>query len=378
MALSAIMLSSALLCMIVGANLLLQETQEEPKLFIGVDVASGNETCVYKVADAIEDFANLIIIGSLDVTEDTEVLTRVCNYLYQKDFYFIVYVGFSDEGLFPPRGPDPYFFNTTAKQWGDKFLGVYMFDEAGGKQIDQDHAPVVKADNYTDAAQRYVFNLNEALEAYVHYYRSPNLRLYTSDYALYWYDYLAGYDVVFGEFVGTQSRSVAVSLCRGAANVLGKDWGVMITWQHEPTHFIETPEQLYSDMVLAYENQAKYIVVFNGYENLTRPTPLGTLTEEHLEVMRQFWDYTQNNPHSESDIADTAYVLPSDYGYGFRGPNDRIWGLWEADTLSPQIWNTTSDLLTTYSNRLDIVYENKVGDQTISLQYDKLIFWNDA
>lgn len=375
---SAITLVVALLLISVGANLLTDEKQEEPTLFIGVDIASGDESCVYRVADAVAGVANLIIIGTLNVTQDTLALTRVCDYLYQRDFYFIVYVAFAVEGLFPPRGPDPEFFNTTAKQWGNKFLGVYMFDEPGGKQIDLSHPTAPEADNLTDAAMTYTYNLKEALDAYVHYYGFPELKLYTSDYALYWYDYLAGYDVVFGEFVGNQSRQIAASLCRGAAHTLNKDWGVMITWQSSPQQFIESPENLYNDMVLAYNNYAKYIVVFNGFENLTRPTPLGTLTEEHIEVMRQFLNYTKNNPRSEIYPAETAYVLPRDYGYGFRGFDDRIWGFWEADTLTLQIWNTTNKLVDTYGTQLDIVYENLINDQPIMLPYNRLIFCNST
>lgn len=132
---SAITLVVALLLISVGANLLTDEKQEEPTLFIGVDIASGDESCVYRVADAVAGVANLIIIGTLNVTQDTLALTRVCDYLYQRDFYFIVYVAFAVEGLFPPRGPDPEFFNTTAKQWGNKFLGVYMFDEPGENKL---------------------------------------------------------------------------------------------------------------------------------------------------------------------------------------------------------------------------------------------------
>jgi hypothetical protein len=70
----------------------------------------------------------------------------------------------------------------------------------------------------------------------------------------------------------------------------------------------------------------------------------------------------------------TAYVLPEDYGYGFRGPNDQIWGLWGPDELSLMVWNDANSLLTSYGAKLDLIY------QTIELgeaqQYEKLIFWN--
>ena len=49
--------------------------------------------------------------------------------------------------------------------------------------------------------------------------------------------------------------------------------------------------------------------------------------------MKKFWNYMNTNHHMKGYQADTAYVLPKDYGYGFRGPNDTIWGLWHADEL---------------------------------------------
>jgi len=64
-AISIVVLVVALLFVFVGANLLSNEKQTEPSLFIGVDIASGNETCVYRVADAVSGVANLIILGSL-------------------------------------------------------------------------------------------------------------------------------------------------------------------------------------------------------------------------------------------------------------------------------------------------------------------------
>ncbi len=70
----------------------------------------------------------------------------------------------------------------------------------------------------------------------------------------------------------------------------------------------------------------------------------------------------------------TAYVLPKDYGYGFRGPDDQIWGLWGPDELSPKVWNEANSLLTSYGTKLDLVYETtELGREQ---QYEKLIFWN--
>ena len=69
-----------------------------------------------------------------------------------------------------------------------------------------------------------------------------------------------------------------------------------------------------------------------------------------------------------------AYILPKDYGYGFRGADDRIWGLWELDNFSSQIWNDVNSLVNQYHTGIDIIYEDALRNNT--LEYSKLIFWN--
>jgi hypothetical protein len=368
----------SLLLGLVGVELLARrETAKAPELLVGVDVGFGDENDVYRVADATKGYANLIILGSLNVTNDTAKLTRVCDYLYRDGFHFIIYVGFRP-GVFPPRGPDSTFVQEAVSRWGNKFLGLYIFDEPGGKQLDylisNPDKIVSRADNNSDAALHYVMSVNGFLLLYHDfYYNASNVNLFTSDYGLYWYDYLCGYNSVFGEFVGNQSRQLSVALTRGAANSLGKEWGVMITWKYNQPPFLEEPEQLYDDMVSAYQNGAKYIVVFDSSAQFP---PYGILTQHHIDAMKRFWDYAKSSPRTGEFLADTAYVLPMDYGFGFRGPNDNTWGLWPADALSAKVWNDTNNLVQQYGMNLDIVYATKIENIPITLPYSKLIFWN--
>ena len=369
-----------LLITLIGVVLLVNGTTDSDNqtVYVGISVAFDDEEIVYKVADAVEGYVNLIILGSLDVTTDTAKLTRVCDYLYQKGFNFIIYIGFTAQATqppyLPPQGPTSRFFIDGMQRWGEKLLGAYVFDEAGGKTIDGAPDPPFPA-NYTDAAEHFVAHTNYFLTNYSDYYGDPNLQLVTSDYALYWYDYVLGYDVLFGEFVGNQSRQLAVALTRGAAKTIGKDWGTMITWKYTEEPFAEEPLQLLRDMVLAYRNGAKYIIVFNSPGNNTATTPYGILNQWHLLAMRLFWTYTQLTPTPQEYPADTAYVLPKDYGFGFRGPSDRIWG-YPADALSPVIWNASNSLIREYGINLDIVYETEIDDVPINLPYEKLIYWN--
>ncbi len=393
LAVLVVLLVFGLLFVHIATNQPSKETADSPDVFVGVDVGYGDENDVYKVADVVAGYANLIVLGALNVTKDTAALTRVCDFLYQKDFYFIIYVGFSKVDFLPPRGPDAQFFNETQGRWGNKFLGIYLFDEIGGKQLDSGEKVVMPGQlsqrilderDYTYVAEAYVAGLIGYSAVSLQWYAPPYPNYSTSDYALYWYDYLSGYNTVFTQFVGNQSRQLSISLCRGAAHTLstdvghtqGQDWGVIITWKYDQAPYLEDAGQLYDDMMLAYQNQAKYIIVFNSAENNTQPTPVGTLTTEHLDAMKQFWDCTKNNPRSEVYPADTAYVLPRDYGFGFRNPNDTIWGIWSADALAPKVWNDTNSLLATYGSKLDIVYETKLDGESITLPYSKLIFWN--
>jgi len=381
-----VVLVCVLVLALVGVNLLSEENlKEQPNILVGVDVGYGDESDVYRVADAVQGYANLIIIGSLNVTSDPAKLTRVCDYLYDKGFSFIVFVGY---GPVMPKGPDPQFFNTTVKQWGSKFLGAYIFDEPGGKQLDYSPGslhyidkPIKQASNYTDAAEQYVKDIYSFAIDYAGptYYDAPNLEVFTSDYALYWFDYLSGYNAVLAQFVGNQSRQIAISLCRGAANVQGRSWGAIITFSQGST--IENPQQLYSDMVLAFENDAKYIVVFDSSSNQTSTPGIGLLTAQHLDSMKRFWTYAIAHPRVDLDPAEVAYVLPADFGFGFRGTNDTVWGLTfplnETDSaLQSKIWNDTNNLVAQYGEKLDIVYENLVDGFHSRLVYDGLIYYN--
>jgi hypothetical protein len=123
---------------------------------------------------------------------------------------------------------------------------------------------------------------------------------------------------------------------------------------------------------LAYENGAKFVVVLDtnkGY-NAT------ILKQEHFDALKQFWKFAKDNPRPIADVSDrVAYVLPKDYGYGFRGPNDKIWGFWQADNLTGVVCSDLSNLLRLYDERLDIIYEDGLsGNGTCG--YSRLVFWN--
>ena len=75
---------------------------------------------------------------------------------------------------------------------------------------------------YTEAANDYVSTQQNILSSIGN---QTNVRLFTSDYALDWYDYLGGYDVVLGQLGWNQSVTQDIALVRGAADMQGKAGG---------------------------------------------------------------------------------------------------------------------------------------------------------
>jgi hypothetical protein len=52
--------------------------------------------------------------------------------------------------------------------------------------------------------------------------KGRNIPMFTSDYALHWFDYLTGFETVFVELGWNHSRTQQIALGRGDANVQDK------------------------------------------------------------------------------------------------------------------------------------------------------------
>jgi hypothetical protein len=71
-------------------------------------------------------------------------------------------------------------------------------------------------------------------------------KVFTSDYALYWFDYQCGYDVVLAQFGWNHTTALDMGLVRGAATLQNKDWGAILTWKY--TKRVEQDTLFYSTM----------------------------------------------------------------------------------------------------------------------------------
>jgi hypothetical protein len=230
--------------------------QASPDVYFGVDAAFGSVDETKQLIDKVSVYTNFFVIGCIGNYNETR-LTNVSQYVYDKGLTFIVY---TDDTRYPSK----QWIDTARELWGDLFLGIYFYDEPGGRQLDLATLTVQSADTYNEAANTYVSSFylwvrNGPLAVTQSFAYPTEYKIFTSDYAFYWYDYQAGYDTLFAEFGWNYSRQLNVALCRGAATAFDRDWGVMITWTYRQPPYIESGPELYNDLVLAYQNGAKYI-----------------------------------------------------------------------------------------------------------------------
>jgi hypothetical protein len=350
------------------------------EFYVGVEYAYGNNqtaqvqvTQIKALVDKVKDYTNLFVIGSVGFKFDQPALSEACDYIFNAKLNFIV--------LF--TGLDMYSYNTSewiqeAKtKYGDRFLGVYRYDEPGGNQLDQGPSALINRTfaganpTYSSVASNYVGNLSYFPEYYLQF--AP--KIFTADYGLYWFNYKSNYTTILAEFVGNESRQRIIALNRGAATAYHKDWGVIINWKYTQKPYLESGDELYSDLSLAYSAGAKYAVVFS-YPDVTA---YGTLTDRHFEALHKFWINLHSNPASfGSNTPEVAYIVPKDYGFGFRNPHDTIWGLFQFDMFSPKIFEDVNNTLSTeYGSRFDILYDEP---QTAPLlgNYSKVFYWNQT
>jgi len=332
--------------------------------FVGIDVAYDNIQDIKSLIDEVNPYTNLFLLGSTGISHDPAKLDELCQYLYEKDMYFIVY-DHDTEHL--------HSLLDAQNKWGDKFIGLEYEDEIGGCQLDIcDWHPIREADNCSDAANQFVQITNDFLNtSHPGSTAKPSdFHLFTADYAVYKFIYKAGYDVVLAEYGWNYSRQLNVALCRGAAAVQNKEWGVIITWTYTEPPYIESGAELYKDLVNAYENGAHYILIFDTNREYTA----SILKQEHFDALKEFCKYIHANPRKTVPTSErVAFVLPKDYGYGFRGPKDRVWGLWEAGEFEFDTSMNLSYWLGQYQKNLDIIYEDDIESNATYREY---VFWN--
>ncbi|MFW6111347.1 MAG: hypothetical protein ACOC6H_04845 [Thermoproteota archaeon] len=161
----------------------------------------------------------------------------------------------------------------------------------------------------------------------------------------------------------------------GAANVQNKDWGAILTWTFKDPPYLASGPEILEEMITAYHAGAKYVVVFNYARDPETEEAYSILKEEHYQAMQDFWAYIHHYPKQHGQInGEVAYVLPQDYGWGMRHPEDSIWGQWQPDEKAPIIWENLNQLITQYGLALDIIYD--APRLNYQEKYSKIYSWN--
>jgi hypothetical protein len=201
-------------------------------------------------------------------------------------------------------------------------------------------------------------------------------KVFTSDYALYWFDYQSGYDVVLAQIGWNESIPEQIALDRGAAKLQNKDWGVMITWKYDIEPYLDSGQNIFNQLQTAYRCGAKYFILFDYYNNQTNP--YGTMKEEHFTALKDFWNQIVKNPNElqGSVTAESALVLPKNYGCAMRWKEDKIWGVIEPNQASTQIFNRVQSIFSNGTLNWDIIYDDAsfhINDRYLTIQY-----WNQT
>jgi hypothetical protein len=356
------------------------------KFYFGVTYGSNTTSQAKLLIDKVKEYTNLFIVDSWDISENETALTEICQYAVDGKMSVIVYF---DYILYDVESWQwlRTWLNTARDRWGEQFLGIYLYDEPGGNQIDTEQwrsgpsarMAMENASDYSDAANRFVTSIRSSPS--MQNAENTSLPIFTSDYALYWFDYLAGYDTVFVELGGNITRTQQIAFCRGAANVQGKDWGAIITWTYTEPPYLASAPKIYQDMLTAYYAEAKYVIVFN-YPKYPETNPYGILTEEYFTAMRRFWNYVHWHPQEIYGRVngEVAFVLPKDFGWGIRRTQyiieEKIWGFWPENETAYLIGENMAKLINKYGLKLDIVYDDPQFD--FEGKYSQIYFWNST
>lgn len=345
--------------------------------YIGVAFC-GNTTVEAKLLiDRVKNYINLFIIQSGPVSINKTSLDEICEYAIASELNIIVFFGDLDPRIIADDVNKSWrssWIDSAKSRLGDNLLGIYYYDEPGGMWLDTVSSPTgvtIQNMSYDSVANGFINSIQQ--DKGTIQLKNNSLPMFVSDYALFWYDYLAGYDVVFAEVAWNHSLTQDIALLRGAANMQSKDWGAIIGWTYDQWPYLASGEEIYNQMVTCYEAGAKYITIFN-YPQLPS-NPYGVMQDEHFEALEKFWvDVAKDRITHNSITADTVLVLPKDYGWGMRRLDDRLWGFWGPDEKSPIIWAQSQKLLAQYSYSLDIIYDDP--QFPVANKYSRVYLWN--
>ena len=367
---------------------------QELPVYVGVSFC-GNTTAQAKaLIDKTKTYTNLFVLQSGPISKNETAINEICNYAIKANQKIIVYFGWFDTEC-PWQIP---WVEQAKQRWKNQLLGIYYYDEPGGIQIDYNWASFfeqIKEYNYTLYQELTSASIDDNLdiekfydvsaELYIDFIandpgikelKKQNITIFTSDYALYWWDYLGGFDVILTQLGWNNSIVQEIALVRGAARMQNRSWGTIITWKFDEPPYLDSSKKIYEQMMTSYEAGAEYIIIFN-YPQI-EDNPYGTMTEGHFIILEEFWieinRLSDLEEKSEIIKPDVVLVLPRNYGWGMRHPDDRIW-FWGPDEKTLQIWEFSRELILQHGLNMDIIYQDSQYSDLD--QYGTIYYWDN-
>jgi len=404
------------------------DQNKEPDFYIGISFCGNTVDEAKLLIDRVHDYTNLFVLQSWPISRNETAVREIANYAVDNGMYIILNLGTYNSSTWPWQFQ---LFQDAKTIWGKYYLGAYYDDEPGGMQLDYDWPKWFSTPRVVESIKNIINNPNMTLldrpfavtnethasrltwyyaqiyqklqawevnntepadyrpemEIFMYYYAQygaiqnltqARVKTFTSDYAFYWWDYKAGYDVILAQLGWNSSYIKDIDFVRGAANMQNKEWGAILTWKYTEHPYLGSGAELYDQMMTAYQAGAKYVIIFNYPE--IPGNPYWTMTDDHFAAVEKFsrdiMDTYTIRTRTDAREADAVLVLPENYAWGMRDPTDKIWGYYPPDKKSAQIWNITCQLLLQYRLKLDIIYEDP--DFPVAGKYPKIYYWNQT
>jgi len=384
--------------------------------YVGVAFCGNTTAEAIALIDRTKNYTNLFVLdtGRSELSRNESAIYEICDYATSNGLQIILNLGIN--GAYE-TDVTTWFWDANltdmkanwTQRWGDKFLGIYYNDEIGGVQLDGSWAqffhiagdrlanssiPAIRALEEIQTKLEFYRDTNSIPDNYdmeadffvnlvVNYYpglaelNRNNVTTFMSDYGLYWWDYLGGYDVMLAELGWNASVAQQIAQVKGAARLQDKEWGAMITWKYNDVPFLDSAKEIYDQMLASYQAGAKYIMIFNYAKDENATNTAEAMTDEHYMALYQFWQDIHSKDYEDNSGAEAALVLPHNYGWGMRNPNDTIWGFWPTDAKTEQIAVNMYKLLVEYGTKLDIVYEDPAFP-VANAHYKTVYYWNQT
>jgi len=386
----------------------------DPNAYVGIAFCGNTTTEAKQLIDRTKTYTNLFVLdsGRNPISRNQSAVEEICDYATANGLNIIINLGIgdvhrNDSATWFWHQPLEGIKQNWTERWGTKLLGIYYNDEPGGIQLDGYWANFYRevGKNLFRANNTAANSLNQIYQKMLNYVyngtkpqdydmeakffvqdflkddpglialNNASISSFVSDYGLYWFDYLGGYDVLLAQLGWNSSVSQQIALVKGAARMQDKEWGAIITWKYRSPPFLDSGDQIYNQMLMSYQAGAKYIVIFNYA--LLEGNGYPAMNDEHFIALERFWNDITHKKFADLSPPEAALVLPSNYGWGMRNPNDTIWGFWPSDEKSQQVGTVMSKLLARYGPILDIVYEDSAYPVT-KVNYQHVYYWNST